>query len=269
MHPVRLALPLALTLACAAPRPPPPLHAHVIGPHRVELRDYRSGAPCTAEPRWLLDELRGPLSLVRTFLRTAGTPVDGEWTDQGRAFLAQAHRELPPLLEILEATLEATRRCSFGDEPAFRDLRKEGRARTDAARRVLPVVPDLLDHLEARQTRARWKAMQWERQADARHRCPRPSLVPYYAVRGCAGATEWFFCDGTRVTREPGQGPVFLPGPSWSPPPPAPKRSRRGRPAPPPPPSAEAYLAAAERSTELDSCPPLPAVPPVPVPTQR
>lgn len=251
--------------ACAgAPAKPPRLETFQLGLYRADYRDYRKQDICTAEPRWLLDELRSPLAIVGRFIDLAAHGPEHAWSEDELTFLDQGSRTLSPVLEVLRANLRRVQRCSFTSRPAFVALLRDGPPRCDLAEGMVGYVPSLLEYHRAAKARERWRRDQLDRDFEARSKCEAATKGPaprvYYWVVECDGSQEWSFCDGARISRGADGG-----SPLWTPPvveEPLRGRKRRG---PPAPPRQELYFEAAKNHQQANRCPPLPPVPAPPV----
>lgn len=255
------ALLAAALAACAAPAArPPPVQTYRLGLMRADYRDYRQGDICTAEPRWLAEELQAPLAIVNRFVKAASQDPDADWSDETLALVRDAAASgLAGLVDALASNLAAARTCPFASKPSLAASLEKGPAACDSARRILPEVPRLLEYVQARKARASWRSQQAARASHAALSCAGKDATAYYAARSCDGAQEWLFCDGARVAQAPGKAPEWTPALAPDPPPTR-KKGRKSR----VPAGPEDYLAAAKAFQEVDACPALPARPSFP-----
>jgi hypothetical protein len=207
----------AALCACAA-TPAPPVQRYVLGMSRAEYRDYRGtkATPCSAEPRWLSDELTTVNGLLSRFLReTESLPAPDAPEYAARlALLQEGTRTLPPLMEVHRATLKGLEQCGFRRSGAFPEISQRGGELLEATRARLAQAPAALEAAELHAARRKWKEEAPEREAAARGNwCPETPQVgrpDVYYAREEEGRTEWRFCDGHRVERTSGGEPQLI-----------------------------------------------------------
>ena len=260
MRPVGFLLAIASTACATATATAPTVRTFQLGRSRAEYRDYRSGDICSAEPRWLVEELRAPLSIIGRFASLAGADADGAWTADDLAFLSQGATTLPPVLDVVEANLTLVRKCSSASRPDLAEVLRDGPERCAAARRALPDIPRLVEYVAARSAREAWRKDRVARSAEALttcgHAAPEGPPVVCLSVLACDGSQEWLFTDGARVSRAAGKGSFdLLPGPPV-------QTATKGGKRPPAPLTLDDYVAATTTFVGADRCPPFPERPP-------
>ncbi len=227
---------------------------YTLGIWRASYRDYANSPTsiCSAEPRWLQDQLSSVNGIMSRWLDKTSKGYEDTWSSDELSLLEEGSRTLPPLLEVHGRNLEDLARCSFGDERAYPDLRERGLELIVRVRERIDFAPKLQAYITARDVRDLWKRERHLREAQARTGCPArpPRRGPppiYYAWQTEGGETRWLFCDGARVTELPGGATTFDPPGDLS------ARERRRL-------NAKTYLkaAAAYPQTRVDRAPALP-----------
>ncbi len=191
---------------CATTRSrPPPLQNFELGMSRATFRDYASARPgiCSAEPRWLQDELSSVNGLLARWLDRTSAGYDGVWTPDEVKLLQQGAETLAPLLEAHVRNLESLRGCSFGHGTAFPELIRRGERYVEQAQQRMREADSIVAWRIAKKAVELWHREQPLREADARRRCPdrvvHGSAQVYYAVEREDGQVRWLFCDGAKV----------------------------------------------------------------------
>lgn len=240
---VIFSLPLVLA-GCATTRPPLALQEVEIAGGRAAYRDYRVAPDrlCSAEPRWLLDELVAVNGVLRRFVDAVG---EGELGLRQRRLLEEGEKTLPEVLAAHEASLNGVERCSFANQGGLTAARESGGEYLKQVRALLASAPERIARAEAVEQLRAWRAnlprMQFEAQAGCDKRNPRRI---YFAWEQENGTRTFAFCDGASVTQRGGDKPL------WIPPENAPTRGRYA-------PKEGQYLEAVQRySLELMSRPP-------------
>lgn len=220
---------------------------------RASYRDY-AGADlsiCTAERRWLQDELTSVNGVLARWLDKTSPGPGGVWTRDQIDLLEEGARTLPPLLDIHAAALDALDRCDFSERGAMPDLQQRGRDFVQQARRRIEDAPATLAYIAAKAQLEAWRAERTTRERDARAGCPSRTKVGaarvYYAWEDEDGRQQWLFCDGARVVSAASDALEFR-APAGA----SRRELRRMKPA--------TYLQAAKRFDRLDRPPRLPAV---------
>ncbi len=212
-------LALALT-GCAAGRTgtPPPLQTYTLGMWRAEYRDYGGSSEiCTAEPRWLIDQLSSVNGVLSRWLAETERGPEERWTRAQLDLLDEGSKTLPPVAEVHAQNLEAVRRCRFARESAWPDLRARGLELAAQVKARAEWAPLLRAYLAEREAHAAWHSGRAARELEARRTCPDrpPKRGPpplYLATANEAGEVQWLFCDGSRVVAPAAGGsPRFEP----------------------------------------------------------
>ncbi len=257
-----LLLALALT-GCAAGRnsTPPPLETYTLGIWRAEYRNYADSRTsiCTAEPRWLIDQISSVNGVLSRWLDATQRGADERWTRADLSLLEEGSSTLPELADVHARNLQAVGRCRFARERAWPDLRTRGMELTEAVKARAEWTPKLRAYLTERDLHAAWHSERPNREANARRTCPDrpPRRGPpplYFASANEAGEVRWLFCDGAQVIAAASGGtPQFEPPPGLSA-----RDARRLQP--------QGYLEAAFDFPEarIDRPPPAPEPPPLP-----
>ncbi len=176
-----------------------------LGLSRANYRDYAAARPgiCSAEPRWLQDELSSVNGLLSRWLDRTSAGYDGAWTSDDLELLQQGAETLEPLLEVHARNLEALRACSFSDGRAFPDLLQRGESFIRQARVRMGEASAITGWRIARKALDLWKREQPVREVQAKRRCPDRVVYGrgeiYYAAERVDGQVHWLFCDGARV----------------------------------------------------------------------
>lgn len=243
----------SVVIGCATTRtPPPPLQTYELGTSRATFRDYAAAdtSICTAERRWLQDELASVNGVLARWLDRTSAGPEGVWTREQLDLLEQGVQTLPPVLEIHAKALEDLERCDFHDQGAMPDLRQRGREFIQMARRRIEDAPNTLAYVTAKAQLDAWREERTARQRNARSVCPeRPKVgTPqlYYGWQDEEGRQQWLFCDGAKVVSRGSEALHFEPPAGASR-----KELRRVKP--------RAYLQAAKNYDRLDRPPRLPA----------
>ncbi|HLT31798.1 MAG TPA: hypothetical protein VK013_17305, partial [Myxococcaceae bacterium] len=157
------------------------------------------------------EDLTAAAALLERWLEVVTLDPE-QWTSVHQQALEGGQRELPGYLDSLKALREGQTTCP-GDE-ALREvtarvtrLEVETRTRLDNAARVV-------DDLRMAAAVADWNAAQVKAEEEAREAwCPTGDDLPsspevYYAREDSKAVETWYFCDGTRVVRYPGEDAV-------------------------------------------------------------
>lgn len=197
--------------ACGAHRTPMKPTTVSIAGGRATFRDYRSDPArvCTAEPRWLLDELTAVNGMLRRFvIATEGDQLGFKQ----RRLLEEGAEVLPPVLEAHEVSLQQLDRCAFGKQGGFVAAVQFGKDRLREVRTLLEEAPQRIARAEAVEALKRWRReiprMQLQAQAGCDRRNPRRI---YFAWEQENGTRVFSFCDGASVTQRDGDRPLWLP----------------------------------------------------------
>lgn len=162
-----------------------------------------ASAACEAEPQWLAEELRSVNSLLEAFLSNGTT-----FSEAQLPMLEQAGKQLPKLVQVHEATLNALSSCSMGKTPQFQNILEKGSALVTRAKVDVPRLPEL-----AKFTRHRVKLDKWEKQRDAQRDAARSGCDAkgepkiFFAQEDEFGTRLFEFCDSGIVTAPPGSAP--------------------------------------------------------------
>lgn len=149
---------------------------------------------CDAEPQWLAEELRSVNALLEAFLANGTT-----FSEAQLPMLEQAGAQLPKLVQVHEATLNALSKCSIASSPQIANTLEKGNALVARAKVDVPRLPEL-----AKFTKHRAKLDKWEKQRDAQREASRsecdgtPKL--FFGFEDEFGVRYFEFCDGGIVT---------------------------------------------------------------------
>jgi hypothetical protein len=198
---------------------------YTLGMWRASYRDYAGSriSICTAEPRWLQDQLTSVNGVLNRWLEATARAPEETWTHDELSLLEEGARTLPPLVDVHAQNLADVGRCSFAKDRVYPHLRERGAELVAAARARIEQAPRLQAHILAREALALWREERPMREGEARNRCPpkpnpRARPVVYYAWEAEDGRVSWLFCNGARVITPPGGGePEFDPPPGMHP----------------------------------------------------
>lgn len=189
-----------------------------LGPWRATYRDYPTSPAsiCSAEPRWLEEELQSVNSVLAQFLDRTGTPADEPWSSRDLDLLQEGMKSLPPVLRTHERNLQALADCGFADRRGLPILRQRGLEYVADVRERLKGAPALLEYLAAKRSLERWRREQPSREYDAKATCPeqrkrRATPEIYYAYEAETGQVRWLFCNGAQVVTAPSSTLEFRP----------------------------------------------------------
>jgi hypothetical protein len=180
-----------------------------LGLSRASYRNYAHSKAniCSAEVRWLLDELSSVNGLLGSFLDKTSAGYDGFWAKEQLDLLEDGARRLPELLDVHEKNLADLQKCRFARTRAFPDLTHRGTEYVRMARRRVEESPALVAYVRARAARELWSQERPRAELEARRTCParpRPGAIElYYAWEDDQRQVQWLFCDGAKVRSAP------------------------------------------------------------------
>jgi hypothetical protein len=197
--------------ACVREVRPPPAQDLTLAGLTAPARDWSGVKVCNVPAATRAEDLTAAAELLERWLEVV-TLNPEQWTSVHQQALEGGQRELPAYLDSLKALRDGQATCP-GDE-ALRDvtarvarLEVETRTRLDNATRVV-------DDLRMAAEVADWTAAQEKAEEEARGAwCPTGDDLPsspevYYAREDSKAVESWYFCDGTRVVRYPGEDAV-------------------------------------------------------------
>ncbi len=249
----RLVVAALLVCGCASRKARQvPLQQVELGTLKADYRDFSQSDACRAEPRQLASDLSGMNALLADFVERTSNGFTYSWTDDQLALLSSGEKALPSALSAHESTLNAVARCKFDPKLGIAEIAAKGQDISAQVRKRLSEAPALLQYAQARREVEKWKEAQPIQQAAAKQlRCggKSKSVKPavFYASEDAEGRTDWFFCDGARVSAGGGKRPEVIPAPVSGK-----KKVKK--------PDPRAYLSAASKypSNEISHSPKLP-----------
>lgn len=172
--------------------------------------------PCDVDPKVLAGDLESTVDLVAEYLaKTAPATEGAALTDEQTTLLIEGAEKLPPLLDATDKALTGVTKCKFTKEEKIGDLsNKAVGPMSDAGNRIAQA-PALAEKLKAKQVLKAWQdKLPAARDAAKAEWCPtklkagaQPDI--YFSFESETGATEWLFCDDSRVIAASGSPPAF------------------------------------------------------------
>lgn len=210
-----LLLVASLVIGCATRAKPPPIQVYELGMWRASYRDYTASRQsiCSAEPRWLIDELGSVNGVLSRWLGKTDLGLDEVWPKEALDLLEQGAETLPPLIAVHREQLQEVGRCSFANEGAFPDIRRRGLEYVEKAAERIERAPQVKAYIAAKAALEVWRRERPLREIEAGRTCPAKVRVGqarvYYAFESEEGQRRWLFCDGARVTTDVSGALVF------------------------------------------------------------
>lgn len=197
-------------------RPPPRLEAKV-GGTSATYHDYRQGGVCDADPLVLISELESTNLLLAKFLGSTSAGLEGVWADEHLATLEQGEKEVPPMLDALEATWTGLPSCRFEQAATLADLTRKGQELARQSRVRVKDARYLREYVVFRRELASWNESVSTRREAAKTACKRKrrkKAAPpeaFFAAEDEKGVQTFEFCDGATVKRAIGTSPEVTP----------------------------------------------------------
>ena len=162
---------------------------------------------CAVDAKRFTDEQQGLTVLLADWLGQTSAPADGAWDDEHLALLEEGARQLQPVLELQEASLQKSAGCGFAGLGPAKELNAQGRRRVEEA-------PALVVQIKARLALAKWKegrpgAQQSAKENACNTKMKPPAPILYFAAEDETARLEWLFCDGSKVVATPGNPPAW------------------------------------------------------------
>lgn len=200
----------AVTGCATSRQKPPPLQSYELGIWRASYRDYEAAKQsiCSAEPRWLQDEISAVNGVLNRWLERTNHGFDAEWPTADMDLLVKGANTLPAVIEVHEKNLNAMQNCRFGDDRGFPAMIKWGRDYVERARARIQEAPAIREFVVAKTALELWRTERPRREIVAKNRCPdrvrAGSAQIYYAWETEDGQMRYLFCDGARVVTKAG-----------------------------------------------------------------
>jgi len=198
---------LLLLSACVREVRPPPATDLTLAGRTAPARNWADVKICQVPAESRQADLVAAGELLEAWL--AGTQMKLEdWTTAKQKELEAGQRELPAYLDNLKLLRDGQVTCP-GDETLRAATARVAAAELEARTRLDLAAREGERFREAAEV-AEWTVAQEEAEAEARSSwCPTDSLPKtpevYYAREDGDGMQAWYFCDGTRVVRYPGE----------------------------------------------------------------
>lgn len=198
---------LLLLSACAREVRPPPATDLTLAGRTAPARNWADVKICQVPAAEREADLVAAGELIETWLAETQMKLE-EWTTAKHKTLEAGQRELPAYLDNLKLLRDGQATCP-GEESLRAATAKVAAAELEARTR-LDVAAREGDRFREAAEVTEWTQAQDQAEEEARSSwCPTDSLPKtpevYYAREDGDGLQAWYFCDGTRVIRYPGE----------------------------------------------------------------
>lgn len=207
---------VSLSACYITPAKPPPATMFELGDMRTPIVDYReSDSPiCSAEPRWLVEELMNVNNVLDRFLTRTNPAQALTWSEGQRGLAIDGRALLPDLVEVHVSNLQLLSRCGIASWQSLPRLRERGLELSAAVTERLPQISLVLEYIDAQIVLDQWDddfATRRQRAESTVCNARSPQTEIYYAQETADGESQWYFCNGAMVTRRAGSEPDFNP----------------------------------------------------------
>lgn len=198
---------LLLFSACVhSVRPPPATELSLAG-RTAPARNWADVKTCQVPAEDRKGDMVAAAELLDAWLAETQMKLE-DWTSAKQKTLVAGQRELPAYLDNLKLLRDGMATCP-GDEELRAATARVAASELEARTR-LDVAAREGDRFRVAAEVAAWTVEQEKMEEEARSSwCPTDSLPKtpevYYAREDGEGMQSWYFCDGTRVIRYPGE----------------------------------------------------------------